>query len=197
MKSKDWLKRNLKDRYIIDSKKKGYLSRAAYKLIQIDNKFNLLNKSMNILELGSFPGGWTQIIFEKNPNAKVIAFDLINMNFYNKNLIFYNKDFMKFDFQELNIKFDLILSDLAPNTIGHKSTDHLRICNLVNDTIFISKNNSKLKSNLVFKIWKGSEEKKIINALNKIYHKVSYYKPDASRKDSSEIFVIAQDFKKN
>ena len=119
MKSVNWLKRQKKDAFVIRAKKMGYVSRSAFKLIEIENKFKLISKSMNILELGSSPGGWSQVICKINKKAKIDAFDLLNMHYSNKNITFYKKDFMKFAFKILNKKYDLILCDMAPNTIGH------------------------------------------------------------------------------
>ena len=91
MKSKAWLKRNSKDLFVKEAKAKGYLSRGAFKLLEIDQKYKFISKSNNILELGSAPGGWTQLIFEINPNALIYAFDLLDMKYTNKNLHFIKK----------------------------------------------------------------------------------------------------------
>ena len=127
MKSNRWLKRQSKDVYVKKAKKIGFLSRAAYKLIEIDKKYKLILKSSDILELGASPGSWSQVIININDQAKVEAFDTINMKFKHKNIKFNKIDFLEFDFQLLNKKYDLILSDLSPNTTGHKQTDHLQI----------------------------------------------------------------------
>ena len=191
MKSKNWLQRNHKDIYVKKAKEAGYLSRAAYKLIDIENKYKLIRKSNNLLEIGSSPGSWTQIIYEKNKTLKVTAFDLIDMKFKNKNLNFIQKDIFKFNFNLLEDKFDLILSDIAPNTSGHKNTDHLRIISMITKII----DNLHLllipNGNFVFKIWKGSEEKDLLILLQNFFYKIEYFKPKSSRKDSSEIYILA------
>jgi len=196
MKSKDWLQRQKRDFYVKKAKKSGYFSRAAYKLLEIDIKFDLLSSSKNILELGCSPGGWTQVVFEKNEKAKMYAFDLLDIKFSHPNLTFIKEDFINFKYSKLPHKFDLILSDIAPNTTGHQSTDHLRIFSMIEDIIFILDEISSPSSSLVLKIWKGSEEVKIIKLLKNKYKSVSYFKPDSSRSESSEIFIVAQKFLK-
>ena len=102
--------------------------------------------------------------------------------------------FLKYNFKSFNIKYDLILSDVAPNTTGHQSTDHLKISSIIQEIISILEYIALQNSSFVFKIWKGSEEKNILNQLKKQYKKVSYYKPKSSRKESSEIFIVAENF---
>ena len=130
MKSKQWLNRQKRDPFVINAHKKGYLSRASFKLIEIEKKYNLIINSKTVMEFGSSPGSWTQVILDLNPKIKVTAIDLQKMKFTHKNIEFYEEDFFNFNFNVLGKKFDLILSDIAPNTTGHQSTDHLKICNL-------------------------------------------------------------------
>ena len=196
MKSKDWLLRQKNDYYVKSAIKSGYLSRAAYKLLEIDDKYNLLKGSKNILELGSSPGGWSQVIIEKNKNAKIYAFDLLDMKFNHPNLFFFKEDFMNYDYNKFKFKFNLIISDIAPNTIGHKSTDHLRISLMIEEIIYIIDKIALASSSFIIKIWKGSEEKKIIKLLKLKYLKVSYFKPESSRSESSEIFIVAENYLK-
>jgi len=194
MKSKQWLNRQKKDSFVIKAKQEGYLSRAAFKLIEIENKFKLINNSKNILELGSSPGSWSQVIMKINSKAIITAIDIIEMKFNHSNIKFYKNDFLNIDFKVFNKKYDLILSDIAPNTTGHKSTDHLRICSYIHDIIDILDLIANRNSSFVTKIWKGTEENSIINKLKNKYNQVSYFKPKSSRKDSSEIFIVAQNF---
>ena len=194
MRSRDWLLRNKKDIYIEKAKKAGYLSRSAYKLIEIENKYKIISNSSNILELGSAPGGWSQVICNINRDASIHAFDLLNMDYKNVKIKFFKKNFLEFNFEKLYTKYDLILSDIAPNTVGHKSTDHLRIAALIEEMIYIVEKNITMKGNFVFKLWHGSQENIIISLLNKKFKKISNFKPHSSRKESSEIYVIAQNF---
>ena len=194
MKTKQWLKRQKNDPFVIKAQKKGYLSRASFKLIEIENKYNLIKKSDRIIDLGSSPGSWSQVVVEYNNNAKITAIDLLEMKFHHKNIEFIKNDFTKINFNFFKEKFDLILSDLAPNTTGHQSTDHLKISAYVLNVISIIDIIANQNSNFITKIWKGSEEKLILKELESKFKNVSYFKPNSSRKNSSEIYLIAQNF---
>ena len=194
MKSKQWLNRQKKDPFVIKAQQKGLLSRAAFKLIEIENKFKLINNSRNILELGASPGSWSQVIINLNSKAIITAIDIIEMKFNHSNINFYKNNFLNIDFKTFNKKYDLILSDISPNTTGHKSTDHLRICSYIFDIIDILDLIANRNSSFVTTIWKGKEEDLIIKKLKKKYYQVTYFKPKSSRKDSSEIFIVAQNF---
>ena len=194
MRSKDWINRQEKDIFTNRAKNEGYVSRAAFKIIEIENKYNLIKKAKNILELGSSPGGWSQAIIELNPAVIICGFDLLEMKYNHPNFKFYKEDFLSFDYKKLPNRFDLILSDIAPNTTGHKSTDHLRIANMIEEILIILDQVVKTDGSFVFKIWKGSEESIIINSLKKKFKIISYFKPNSSRSDSSEIYIVAQKF---
>lgn len=196
MKSKEWLNRQKNDHYVIKAKQKGYFSRSAFKLLEIDEKYKIIIKSNNTFEFGASPGGWSQILLEINPNIKITAIDLLQLKFTHKNIHFFKEDFLNFDFNTIVHKYDLVLSDIAPNTTGHKSTDHLRISNLVLNIINLLDKILLKNGSFVTKIWKGSEEKEILKLLNKKFRNVQYFKPSSSRKDSSEIFLVAQYFNK-
>ena len=144
------------------------------------------------MELGSSPGGWSQVVFELKNTVKMHAFDLLDMKFNHRNMKFIKENFLTYDHSKIPYKFDLILSDIAPNTTGHQTTDHLRISSMIEDIISALDLIALPSSSLVLKIWKGSEEINIINKLKKKYKKVSYFKPRSSRKESSEIFIVAQ-----
>ena len=195
MKSKDWLNRQKNDFYVKKARKDGYLSRAAYKLIEIDKKFNILKQSNMLFEFGAAPGGWSQVALEINPKIQITAIDLLELKINHPQITFYKEDFLKFNFDKVKKNFDLILSDIAPNTTGHKSTDHLRLSSMLFD-IIDTLDQVMIKGGIfVSKIWKGSEEREIINILKKKFAQVSYFKPNSSRKDSVEIFIIAKKFK--
>ena len=194
MKSKDWLKRQNKDIFVIKSKQKGYLSRSAFKLFEIEDKFKLLKKSSNAFEFGAAPGGWSQALIEINPNIKITSIDLLDLKFIHPNILFYKQDFNNFNYEKINKKFDAVLSDIAPNTTGHSSTDHLRISSMVLVIIDTLKLILKDDGCFITKIWKGSEESIIIKKLKNKFKKVKYFKPNSSRKISSEIFLVAQKY---
>ena len=194
MKSKDWLNRQKRDFYVKQAKKQGYLSRAAYKLIEIEKKFNILTNSKKILEFGAAPGGWSQVALEVNPKIEITAIDILDLKINHPQINFYKDDFLNFNYNQKENYYDLILSDIAPNTTGHQSTDHLRIATMLFDIIDLLEKVLVTKGSFITKIWKGSEEKEIINQLKKKFKFVSYFKPDSSRKDSAEIFIVARNF---
>ncbi len=194
MKSKDWLNRQKRDFYVKKAKKQGYLSRAAYKLIEIEKKFHIITNSNNILELGAAPGGWSQVSLEINPKIEITAIDILDLKINHPQINFYKDDFLNFDYDKKKNYYDLILSDIAPNTTGHQSTDHLRISTMLFDIIELLDKVLKTDGSFITKIWKGSEEKEIINQLKKKFRFVSYFKPDSSRKDSAEIFIVSRNF---
>ena len=194
MKSKDWLNRQKRDFYVKKAKKQGYLSRAAYKLIEIENKFHILTNSKTILEFGAAPGGWSQVALEINPKIEITAIDILDLKINHPQVNFYKDDFLNFDYDKKENYYDLILSDIAPNTTGHQSTDHLRIATMLFDIIELLDKVLITDGSFITKIWKGSEEKEIINQLKKKFKFVSYFKPDSSRKDSAEIFIVSRNF---
>ncbi len=197
MKSKNWVNRQKNDQFVKKAKKLGYINRAAFKLEEIEQKYKIIENSKEILELGSSPGGWTQVILNYNPNTNITCFDLLDMKINNQCITFYREDFLKYNFINLKNKFDLVLSDVAPNTTGHQSTDHLRISQLVYEVIDRLEIILKNQGSFIFKIWKGEEEKEIMEILKKIFDKVQYFKPKSSRQESSEIFIISRGFRLN
>ena len=195
MKSKNWLNRQKNDQFVKKAKQLGYINRAAFKLEEIEQKYKIIENSKEILELGSSPGGWTQVILNYNSKTNITCFDLLDMKMNNQRIAFYREDFLKFNFTNLKNKFDLVLSDVAPNTTGHQSTDHLRISQLIYEVIDRLEIILKKQGSFIFKIWKGEEEKEIIKMLKKIFDKVEYFKPKSSRQESSEIFIISRGFR--
>ena len=195
MKSKNWVNRQKNDQFVKKAKQLGYINRAAFKLEEIEQKYKIIEHSREILELGSSPGGWTQVILNYNSKTNITCFDLLDMKINNQRIAFYREDFLKYNFTNLKNKFDLVLSDVAPNTTGHQSTDHLRICQLIYEVIDRLEIILKKQGSFIFKIWKGEEEKEIIKMLKKIFDKVEYFKPKSSRQESSEIFIISRGFR--
>lgn len=195
MKSKNWVNRQKNDQFVKKAKQLGYINRAAFKLEEIEQKYKIIEQSREILELGSSPGGWTQVILNYNSKTNITCFDLLDMKINNQRIAFYREDFLKYNFTNLKNKFDLVLSDVAPNTTGHQSTDHLRISQLIYEVIDRLEIILKKQGSFIFKIWKGEEEKEIIKMLKKIFDKVEYFKPKSSRQESSEIFIISRGFR--
>ena len=190
MKSKYWLNRQKRDFYVKKAKEKGYLSRAAYKLIEIENKYQIIKEAKKIIEFGAAPGGWSQVALEINPKIEITAIDIIELKINHPQITFYKEDYLNFNYNKKENYFDLILSDIAPNTTGHQSTDHLRIASMLFDIIDLQNKILVNGGTFVGKIWKGSEEKELVNQLKNKFKSVSYFKPDSSRKDSSEIFIF-------
>ena len=195
MKSKNWVNRQKNDQFVKKAKQLGYINRAAFKLEEIEQKYKIIENSKEILELGSSPGGWTQVILNYNLKTNITCFDLLDMKMNNQRIAFFREDFLKYNFTNLKNKFDLVLSDVAPNTTGHQSTDHLRISQLIYEVIDRLEIILKKQGSFIFKIWKGEEEKEIIKMLKKIFDKVEYFKPKSSRQESSEIFIISRGFR--
>ena len=194
MKSKNWVNRQKNDQFVKKAKQLGYINRAAFKLEEIEQKYKIIENSKEILELGSSPGGWTQVILNYNQITNITCFDLLDMKINNQRIAFYREDFLKYNFFNLKNKFDSVLSDVAPNTTGHQSTDHLRISQLIYEVIDRLEIILKNQGSFIFKIWKGEEEKEIIKILKKTFDKVDYFKPKSSRQESSEIFIISRGF---
>ncbi len=197
MKSKNWITRQKNDQFVKKAKQLGYINRAAFKLEEIEQKYKIIEHSKQILELGSSPGGWTQVILNYNAKTHITCFDLLDMKIINQNITFYREDFLKYDLINLKKKFDLVLSDVAPNTTGHQSTDHLKISQIIYEIIKRLQIILKNKGSFIFKIWKGEEEKEIIKNLKNIFDKVEYFKPKSSRQESSEIYIVSKGFKLN
>ncbi len=195
MKSKNWVNRQKNDQFVKKAKQLGYINRAAFKLEEIEQKYKIIEHSREILELGSSPGGWTQVILNYNRKTNITCVDLLDMKINNHRISFFKEDFLKYNFTNSKNKFDLVLSDVAPNTTGHQSTDHLRISQLIYEVIERLEIILKKQGSFIFKIWNGEEEKDIIKMLKKNFDKVEYFKPKSSRQESSEIFIISRGFR--
>tara|TARA_Y100000590_G_scaffold158315_1_gene181754 strand:- start:458 stop:1054 length:597 start_codon:yes stop_codon:yes gene_type:complete len=190
-----WQKRQDKDIYVKKAKEKGYVSRAAFKLIEIEKKYKLIIKSKCILDLGSSPGSWLQVIKEINKKVKIDSFDILPLKINNLNINFNQIDFQDYDFDLITGKYDLILSDISPNSSGNKKMDHLRIATIIEKIILLIKKIMLKEGNFVFKIFSGSELLNIEKSLKFIFEKVVFFKPKSSRKESSEIYIIALNYK--
>ncbi len=203
MKSREWINRQNKDIYVKKASKLNFVSRSAFKLLEIEKRFSVIKESKNILELGSSPGGWIQSILNIKSDKKfnLICVDIKDLKIKNDSkfnfikIDFLNPNFENIIKKENQEKFDIILSDMAPNTIGHANTDHLRIIELSKNVIDFSIKFLNKKGFLIFKIWQGTEDKNLVKYLKKYFEKVNYFKPESSRKDSSEIYIICLFFK--
>ncbi len=199
-----WLKRQLNDPYVAEAKKQGYRSRAVFKLMQIDDKLGFLKPGKVVIDLGAAPGGWTQLAVERiqpeTTDGLVIGLDILEMdNITGATII--QKDFNDDDAPAVLLELmnkhmaDIVMSDIAPNTTGHKSTDHLRIMHLVELAWDFAKQVLKKEGIFIAKVFQGGAEKTLLTELKKHFKTVRHIKPEASRKDSSEIYVVATGFK--
>ncbi|MBT8427966.1 MAG: RlmE family RNA methyltransferase [Erythrobacter sp.] len=194
-----WLQRQLNDPYVKQAKADGYRSRAAYKLIEMDEKFGLLRGAKRIVDLGIAPGGWSQVARKVVPKAHVVGIDLLEVEPIEGVEIF-QMDFMDDDAprvleEAMGGKADLVMSDMAANTVGHKQTDHLRTMGLVEAGAWFAIENLEKGGTFLAKVLAGGTDKDLLDLLKKHFKTVKHAKPPASRKGSSEWYVIAQGFK--
>lgn len=198
--SQRWLKRQLKDIYVLEAQKQGYRSRAAFKLKELDDKYKFLKPGKKVIELGAAPGGWSQIIVDRVKSKKeqilLTAIDITKISPINGAKII-EGNFLDSDIQKkITYLADVILSDMAEKSTGHKLTDHLKIMSLAEDAFEFSKKFLKTGGTFIIKIFLGGNEKKFYNKLQRHFDKVYYQKPKSSRKNSSEIYVVATNLKK-
>lgn len=194
-----WLQRQLNDPYVKQAKAEGYRSRAAYKLIELDEKFGLLKGVERVVDLGIAPGGWSQVVRKQRPKAQVVGIDLLEVEPIEGVTIF-QMDFMDDDAprileEALGGKADLVMSDMAANTVGHKQTDHLRTMGLVEAAAWFAIENLEQGGTFLAKVLAGGTDADLLTLLKKHFKTVKHAKPPASRKGSSEWYVIAQAFK--
>jgi 23S rRNA (uridine2552-2'-O)-methyltransferase len=194
-----WLERQLNDPYVRQAKADGYRSRAAYKLIELDEKFGLLKGASRVVDLGIAPGGWTQVVRAKSPKAEVVGIDLLPVDPIEGVTIF-QMDFMADAAPQaladaLGGQPDLVMSDMAANTVGHKQTDHLRTMGLVEAAAWFAVENLAPGGAFVAKVLAGGTDSDLLALLKQHFTTVKHAKPPASRKDSSEWYVVAQKFK--
>ena len=198
--SKNWITRQFNDPYTKLAKQKGYRSRSAFKLIEINNKFKFLKNNLNILDLGSAPGGWSQVCADINKNGKNLSIDILNMETID-NIFFYKKDFNDSDFLDFindffkKNKVDIVLSDMAVNTTGNKDLDAIKTNAIALDVVNLSKLILKTKSALLVKIFSGKDENILIKNAKELFKKIERIKPDSSRKESREMYLLCRDLK--
>ncbi len=194
-----WLERQLNDPYVKRARAEGYRSRAAYKLIELDQRFGLLKGVKRVVDLGVAPGGWTQVVRQQAPQAAVVGIDLLPTDpIPGATLI--ELDFLADDAPArlqaaLGGPADLILSDMAANTVGHPQTDHLRTMALVEAALDFAVEMLRPGGAFVAKVLAGGADAPLVAELKRRFAAVKHAKPPASRKGSSEWYVVAQGFK--
>jgi 23S rRNA (uridine2552-2'-O)-methyltransferase len=194
-----WLERQLNDPYVKQAKAAGYRSRAAFKLIELDEKFGLLRQAKRVVDLGIAPGGWSQVVRQRVPRAKIVGIDLLETEPLEGVTI------LQMDFMDdaapaaleagLDGQPDLVLSDMAANTVGHKQTDHLRTMGLVEAAADFAIQTLAPGGAFLAKVLAGGTDTELLALLKRHFATVKHAKPPASRKGSSEWYVVAQGFK--
>ena len=196
--SQAWLERQLNDPFVADARAKGYRARAAFKLTEIDDKLRLLKPGARVVDLGAAPGGWTQVAIERGVTA-IVGVDLLPVEPLAPAVI------LQMDFtdpacgpllmEHLGGPADLVLSDMAPNTVGHRKTDHLRIMGLIEIAADFAISVLKPGGTFVAKAFQGGETAEVMGVLKQNFTEVKNFKPKASRQDSSEVYLVATGFK--
>ena len=194
-----WLERQLNDPYVKRAKAEGYRSRAAYKLIELDARFTLLRGVKRVVDLGIAPGGWTQVVQKKAKNAVIVGIDLLPVDPI-ENVTILQMDFLAEEAPQvltdaLGGEADIVLSDMAANTVGHPQTDHLRTMALVEAGMVFACEILRPGGAYVAKVLAGGADHDLVAELKRKFATVKHAKPPASRKGSSEWYVIAQGFK--
>ena len=195
-----WLQRQLNDPYVIAAKKDGYRSRAAYKLLQLDERYGLLAKGLAVVDLGAAPGGWTQVLLNAlGPSGPVLAVDI------NEMAAIAGAQTLVADVADqateeairaaLGGLADLVLSDMAPPATGHRATDHLRIIALAEAALDLARAVLRPGGGFVAKVWQGGAEQGLLATIKRDFAVVRHAKPEASRSGSAEMYVVATGFR--
>ena len=195
-----WLKRQLNDPYVRAAKDAGYRSRAAFKLIELDERFALFKSARRVLDLGAAPGGWSQVAIERlGSRGTVVAADISAMDPLNGATVL---QLDALDLESLPIlrdalggAADIVLSDMAAPSTGHSGTDHIRVMALCEAALDIAEEMLAPNRAFVAKVLKGGTERKLLDRLKHSFAKVRHAKPPASRDDSAEVYVVAQGFR--
>lgn len=195
-----WIERQLNDPYVAKAKKEGYRSRAAYKIMEIDEKARIFKKGQVVVDLGAAPGGWCQVAVQKGCKH-LVAIDLLEMDEIN-GVTFFQMDFMDDNAPQVLIdalggeQADVVMSDIAHNTTGHQKTDHYKIMALVEAAYDFAIEILKPNGTFVAKVFQGGTEGELLTRMKKDFKTVKHIKPPASRKESPETYVVAQGFRK-
>ena len=198
--SKVWLERQLNDPYVVRAKREGYRSRAAYKLIEIDDKHRVLKRGAKVVDLGAAPGGWSQVAAKRiGEKGHVVGIDVLEMDEI-PGVTFAQIDFLATDAPDrlkemLGGPADIVLSDMAANATGHRQTDHLKIMALVEAAAEFASEVLKPGGSFLAKVIQGGTEGALLAALKRDFASVKHVKPAASRADSAELYVLATGFR--
>jgi len=198
-KSRTWVIKQHRDQFFKKAKVLGYRSRASFKLIELNKKFNFIKKNSNLLDVGSTPGGWSQVASKIITNGKIIAVDILPMQNID-NVTFLKRDFLSENTQEkilkiFNKKIDIIISDMAENTTGNKTVDSIRTNNLCSEVIKFSSKMLNLNGVMVCKLFMGEDFLEVKNLAKKYFKNVDFFKPESSRSESKETYVFCSSLK--
>jgi 23S rRNA (uridine2552-2'-O)-methyltransferase len=191
-----WLARQLNDPYVKRAKAEGYRSRAAYKLIELDEKFALLKGVRAVVDLGIAPGGWSQVVRRTTPGAAIVGIDLLPVDPI-EGVTILQMDFMDDAapgvlMEHLARAPDLVMSDMAANTVGHQQTDHLRTLGLAEAAAEFAIEVLAPGGTFIAKVFQGGTDRELLTMLKRAFATVKHAKPPSSRKGSPELFVVAQ-----
>lgn len=198
--SQKWLERQLNDPYVRAARAAGWRSRAAFKIIELDEKYKLFKPGQRVVDLGAAPGGWTQVAAQRvGAQGKVVGLDLLPMD------EIVGATLLQGDFEDVAVEqevlrvldgpAELVLSDMAPNTTGHNATDHLRILGLIDLALDFASKVLVPGGGFVAKAFQGGTEKELLNRMKRDFASVKHAKPPASRQGSAEMYVVAQGFR--
>jgi 23S rRNA (uridine2552-2'-O)-methyltransferase len=198
--SRAWLERQINDPYVARAKQQGFRSRAAFKLLEIDAKFHLFKPGKHVVDLGAAPGGWSEVAARRvDADGRVIALDILEMK------PIAGVEFLKLDFLDasapqrltamLGGKADVVLSDMAANTTGHRQTDHLRIMALAEAAAQFASETLNPGGSFLCKVLQGGTEGALLAELKRDFASVKHVKPPASRTDSAELYLLARGFR--
>ncbi|MDX2101710.1 MAG: RlmE family RNA methyltransferase [Alphaproteobacteria bacterium] len=201
--SKRWLARHLSDPWVAEAQRQGWRSRAAFKLIQLDDKYRLLRPGQVVVDLGAAPGGWTQVAVQRtrarDGAGKVVGWDILEMEPV-PGAIILQGDFLADDAvarleAAVGGRADVVLSDMAANTVGHARTDHLRVMALAEAAFAFAEAALNPGGHFVAKVFQGGSERTLLDQLKRCFQTVRHAKPPASRSESAEMFVVASGFR--
>jgi len=201
---KRWLERQLNDPYVAEARRLGYRSRAAFKLVQLDDRLRLLRPGARVVDLGAAPGGWTQVAAVRTRagmpgGGKIVAIDIAEMSPVPgaeiQHLDFLAEGARAEICTTLGGQADLVLSDMAPPSTGHHATDHIRIMALAEAAADFAAEVLAPGGAFVAKVWQGGAERSLLDRLKRDFEKVRHVKPAASRAESSELYVVATGFR--
>ena len=192
-KSKKWLRRHVDDEYVQKSISDNYRSRAAYKLIEIIDKYKILDEAKNAIDLGSAPGSWCQVLKNRGKGLNsIVAVDILEMAEI-KGITFYQSDFLSLEFEKISKtigEFDLVLSDISPNLSGNKVSDFLLSKDLLENALNYSLQNLNANGHFIAKYFRTGDISDVLTICKRNFYKVTSFKPKSSRKNSSEMYLV-------